>query len=72
MISKIDGQRKCKSGNNEGKKEGKQNCRRLRNELKRTTDEAKKEYLESTCDRIMEFKRTGHYDLMCMKMKELG
>jgi hypothetical protein len=44
----------------------------LRNELNRATDNAKKEYLESICDEIIEFQRTGHYDLMYMKAKELG
>jgi len=44
----------------------------LRNELKRTTDNAKKEYLEDICNEIMGFQRTGRYDLMYMKTKELG
>jgi hypothetical protein len=40
--------------------------------LKRATDNAKKEYLKNIYDEIMEFQRTGHYDLMKMKTKELG
>jgi len=40
--------------------------------LKRATDKAKKEYLENTCKEIMEFHRTGLYDLMYRKTKELG
>jgi hypothetical protein len=32
---------------------------RLKNELKRATDEAKKEYLERICDEIIKFQRTG-------------
>jgi hypothetical protein len=40
--------------------------------LKRDTDNAKKEYLESISDEIIEFQRTGHYDLMYIKTKELG
>jgi hypothetical protein len=40
--------------------------------LKRATYKAKKEYLESVCDEIIEFQRTGRYDLMYMKTKELG
>jgi len=40
--------------------------------LKRATEQAKKEYLENTCTKIMEFHRTGRYDLMYMKTKELG
>jgi hypothetical protein len=57
---------------NVNNEEGRKNYRRLRNELKRATDNAKKEYLENTCDEIIEFQRTGHYDLMYMKTKELG
>jgi hypothetical protein len=40
--------------------------------LKRATDNAKKEYLGSICDEIIEFQRTGSYDLMYMKTRELG
>jgi hypothetical protein len=40
--------------------------------LKRATDNAKKEYLEKICNEIMKFQRTGRYDLMYMKTKELG
>ena len=43
---------------------------RLRNESKRATDNAKKAYLENICNEIMEFQRTGRYDLMQMKIKE--
>jgi len=50
MIRKMDVQRKWKNVNNE---EGKNNYRRLMNKLKRVTDKAKKEYLESICDEIM-------------------
>jgi uncharacterized membrane-anchored protein len=69
MISKMDERRKWKNVNNE---EGRKNYRRLRNELKRATDNAKKEHLESICDEIIEFQRIGRYDLMYMKTKELG
>jgi hypothetical protein len=61
--------RRWKNVNNE---EGRKNYRRLRNELKRATDNAKKDYLENICNEIMEFQRTGGYDLMYMKTKELG
>jgi hypothetical protein len=44
----------------------------MRNELKRATDNAKKEYLESINNEIIEFQGTGRYDLMYMKKKELG
>jgi len=69
MISKMDERRKWKNVNTE---EGRKNYRRLRNELKRATGNAKKEYLENICNEIMEFQRTGRYDLMYMKTKELG
>jgi len=69
MIIKIDERRQWKNVNNE---EGKKNYRRLRNELKRATDNAKKEHLENICKEIVEFQRTGRYDLMYMKTKELG
>jgi hypothetical protein len=51
---------KWKNVNN---KEGRRNYRRMRNELKRATDKAKKEYLENICNEIIEFQRTGCYDL---------
>jgi len=38
----------------------------------RCTEKAKKEYLGNACTEIMEFNRTGRYDLMYMKTKELG
>jgi hypothetical protein len=69
MISKMDEQRKLKNVNNE---KGRKNYRKLRNELKRAMDNAKKEYLDSICDKIIEFQRTGRYDLMYMKTKKLG
>ena len=40
--------------------------------MKRATDNAKKEYFEKICNEIMEFQRTGNYDFMYMKTKELG
>ena len=65
----MDERRKWKNVSNE---EGRKNYRRLRNELKRATDNAKKEYLENICNEIMELQRTGSYDFMNMKAKELG
>jgi hypothetical protein len=44
-------------GSEECQEEGRRNYRRLRNEVKRATGMAKKEYLESICDEIMEFQR---------------
>ena len=52
MISKMDERRKWKNFNIE---EGRRNYRRLRNELKRATENAKKKYLENICKEIMEF-----------------
>ena len=66
MISTVDERRKWKDVNTE---EGRMNYRKLRNELKRATERAKKEYHENTCTEIMEFHRTGRYDLMYMKTK---
>ena len=65
----MDERRKWKNVNTG---EGRRNYRRLRNELKRATENAKKEYLENICKEIMEFQRTGCYDLMYMKTKELS
>ena len=65
----MDERRKWKNVNTE---EGRKNYRRLRNEVKRATDNAKKEYLENISNKIMEFQRTVHYDLLYMKTKELG
>jgi hypothetical protein len=48
MISKMDERREWKNVNTE---EGRKNYRRLRN----NTDNAKKEYLENTCNEIIEF-----------------
>ena len=67
MISKMDERRKWKNVNNE---EGRKNYRMLRSELKVATDNAKKEYLGNICNEIMEFQRTGRYDLMYMETKE--
>jgi hypothetical protein len=52
MISKMDEHRKWKDVNN---KEGRKNYRRLRNKLQRATQKAKKEYLESISDQLIEF-----------------
>jgi hypothetical protein len=52
----MDEKMKLKNVNNEQERK---KYRRPQNELKRTTDNAKKEYLKSICDEIMEFQRTG-------------
>ena len=56
MISKMDERRKWKNVNTE---EGRKNYRRLRNELKRATDNTKNEYLENICTRLWNFKEQG-------------
>ena len=66
MISKMGERKKLKNVNNE---EGRRNYMRLRNELKRATETVKEEYLENICNEIIEFQRTGRYDLMYMKKK---
>ena len=55
----MDERRKWKNVNT---KDGTENYRRLGNEMKRATDNAKKEYIENICNEIMEFQRTGPYD----------
>jgi hypothetical protein len=72
IIRKINEGRKWKNLNDEGSKGGRKDDRRLRNELRRATNKAKKEYLENVCHEIMEFQTTGHYDLMYTKTKEVG
>jgi len=69
MISEMNERRKWENVNTE---EGRKNYRKLRNELKRATDNAKKVYLENIRKEIIEFQRTGRYDLMYMKTRELG
>ena len=69
MISTMDERRKWKNVNTE---EFRKIYRRLRNELKRATENAKKEYLEKIFNEIMEFQIAGCYDLIYMKIKELG
>jgi len=55
MISKVDERCRWKNVSTE---EGRKNYRRLRNGLKRATDNAKKEYVGNICHEIMEFQRT--------------
>ena len=66
MISKMDERRKWKNVYTD---EGRRNYRRLSNELKRTTEKARKEYLDNACTEIMAFHRRGRNDLMHMKTK---
>jgi len=48
------------------------NYRTVRNELERATNKAKKVYVKSICDEVMEFERTECYDLLSKKTKKLG
>jgi type I site-specific restriction endonuclease len=66
MISEMDERRKWKNVNTE---EGRKNYRKLRNEMKRATDNAEKKYLENICKEIIEIQRTGRYDLCTRKQK---
>jgi hypothetical protein len=59
MIKKMGELRKWKSVSNE---ERRKYYRKLRNELKRAIDKAKKGYLEKKYDDVMGFQRTGSYD----------
>jgi hypothetical protein len=65
----MDERRKWKKVNTN---KGRKNYRRLRNEFKRATDNTKKKHLENICKEIMEYQRTGRYDLMYTKTKELS
>jgi hypothetical protein len=56
---------KWKNVNN---KEGRQNYRRLRNELKRSTDKSNKKYLDSICDKVMQIQRKGCNNIIYMMM----
>jgi len=56
MISKMDERRKWKNVNNE---EGRKNYRRLRNELKKATDNAKKNILRTYVTKLWNFKEQG-------------
>jgi hypothetical protein len=64
MINKTDEQRRRRRMST--MKEGRNNYRNLKNKLGRARDKVKKEYLETICDEIMEFQRTGHYNSMLM------
>src|SRR5215469_13433055 len=68
MIDKMAERRKWKNVNTGA---GRQMYRRLNNQLRRITDEAKEKYLESKCAEIMILNRQGRYDLMYAKAKEL-
>ena len=64
MVQKMEERRKWKN-----KDEVKYKA--LNNAIRRETDEAKKKYIESVCDEIMELQRRGRYDLMYQKARSL-
>jgi hypothetical protein len=66
MISKMD---ECRKLMNVDTEKGRKNNWRLRNELTRATDNAKKECHENIFNKIMDFQRTGRYDFIYMKTK---
>jgi type I site-specific restriction endonuclease len=63
MIRKMDERRKWKNVNT---KQGRKNYRRLRKKLKRATDNAKKEYLENTCNESYSYYFTMHFHIVCL------
>ena len=68
IISKTEERRKWKIVKIE---EGRRIYRKLTKESKRSTEKAKKEYLENIRKEKIEFHRTGRYDLNYMKTKGL-
>ena len=52
-------------------KEGRKEYSRLGNEMKRSTEKATKEYLQSTCEEIVELQRTELFDVVYVKNKKL-
>jgi hypothetical protein len=68
MIEKMDERRKWKSVNNEM---GRLKYRKLNNELRRETEKARQQWLESECEAIEDLEKRGRYDLMYGKVKEL-
>ena len=47
----------------------KMNYRKLNNELRRETDNAKEEWMKQKCEEIDELERKGRYDLMYHEVK---
>jgi exonuclease III len=68
MIEKMDERRKWKSVNNEM---GRLKYRKLNNELRRETEKARQQWLESECEAIEDLEKRGRYDLMYRKVKEI-
>jgi len=50
---------------------GKKNCRRLNNELRRTTDKAKENWWKEQCEELEELEKKGRNELIYQKVKSL-
>ena len=68
MINKMEERRKWKNTNTP---EGKENYRRLNNELRRETDKAKENWWSDQCKELEELDHRGRSDLMYQKVKTL-
>lgn len=68
MLNKMDERRKWKKVNNE---EGRMMYRRLNNELRRETDNAREKYWNDQCKELEELDRSGKMDKMYGKVKDL-
>jgi hypothetical protein len=68
IINQIDRRRDSNSVN---KEEGRKSYRRLRNELRRATDEQRRSILRGFTTIFLEFQRAGCFDLMYTKTKAL-
>jgi len=68
MLRKMDERRRWKQVNTP---EGKQQYRKLNNELRRETDRAKEKYWEEQCEEIEEMERAGKMDKLYRRVKEL-
>ena len=65
MIKKIEERRIAKTTNVK-------EYRRLNNQLKTKTDRAKEVYMEEICEKIMDLRKKGRYDLIYQKAQQLG
>lgn len=68
MLRKMEERRRWKQVNT---LEGRQQYRKLNNELKRETDKAKERFWEEQCKEIEEMERSGKMDKMYRRVKEL-
>jgi hypothetical protein len=68
MIDKMEERWKWKYDNTEN---GRKEYKKLNNELRRTTDKAREEWMESQCLEIEEFENNGRMDKMYRTTKSL-